>query len=71
MIITKEGKIILAKFVDPEQKELSREEAESLIKDWMEKTGFFQIGMNMIFKIATSFYFEHYKDEKNNVTKRT
>lgn len=71
MVITKEGKILLAKFVDPEQKERSRDEAEQLIKDWMGKTGFFQIGMNMIFRITASFYFEHYKDEKSNVTKRT
>ena len=61
MVISKEGKILLAKFVDPEQKERSRDEAESLIKDWMEETGFFQIGMSMIFRIDASFHFEHYK----------
>ena len=57
MTITKEGKIILAKFVDPEQQERSADEARSLVKTWMENTGLNNIGMDIIMRIDAHEYF--------------
>lgn len=57
MIITKEGKIVLAKFVDPEQKERTTDEARSLVKTWMKDTGLNNIGMDIIMRIDAYEYF--------------
>lgn len=64
MIITRENKVILAKFIDPEQKERSKEEAEKIIENWMQKTCLYSIGSAILFKIRMKFY------EKNNVAER-
>lgn len=57
MTITKEGKIILAKFVDPEQQERSADEARSLVETWMKDTGLNNIGMDIIMRIDAYEYF--------------
>lgn len=57
--LTKNGKVILSKLIDPEQKERSKDEAKSMIRDWSNETGLYGIGTCNILKIDASSYFEN------------
>lgn len=57
MIITEDNKVILAKFVDPEQKERTADDARSLVKTWMKETQLYNIGMDIIMRIDAHEYF--------------
>lgn len=57
MVITEDNKVILAKFVDPEQKERTVDDARSLVKTWMKDTGLNNIGMDIIMRIDAHEYF--------------
>lgn len=58
MVITEEGKIILAKFVDKEQIERSEEEAKTLVHAWMKETQLYNIGMDIIMRIDAHNFFK-------------
>ena len=57
MIITEDNKVILAKFVEPKQKERTTDEARSLVKTWMKDTCLNNIGMDIIMRIDAHEYF--------------
>ena len=69
MKLTDANKVILSRFVDPEQRELSQEEAEKAIRKWIDETNLFHIGVCMLFKLNSLFYFNK-KNEKEDVTER-
>lgn len=58
MVITEDNKVLLAKFIDPEQKERSAEDARQVVKNWTEETGLYGIGTGILLKIDAQIRFK-------------